>query len=183
MESTDSPSDTELVGMVSRGEDRALGWLFERHHRSAYAMAYRMLGDSSSAEDVTQDVFMRIRKYARTFQGRSSVKTWILTITRNSCLETIERARSREKRESDYLMDQSNRNTEGSEDPRVASLELALRQLPEDRRELIVMARFHGMKYSELAEMLGTTVGAIKVRMHRAVNELRELVLQIESGT
>jgi RNA polymerase sigma-70 factor (ECF subfamily) len=136
-----------------------------------------MTGDRAAAEDLVQDVFVRVLKYRATFRDEGRFETWVFRIARNA------RADYFRTRGFDAPLDEA--AAHASSDPGaadalaherdVARLERALLTLRDDKRELIVLARYRGMKHEAIAELLGVEVGTVKVRIHRAVKELREI--------
>jgi RNA polymerase sigma-70 factor (ECF subfamily) len=165
---------------VRDGDVAKLAPLFERHHASLFEFLSRMTGNATAAEDLVQDVFVRVLKYRATFRDDGRFETWLFRIARNARadyfkrrgvppvdLNDIEEPPAATASVADTL--------EHAAD--VARLKQALLALREDKRELIVLARYRGMKYEAIADLLGVEVGTVKTRMHRAVNELRKIFL------
>jgi RNA polymerase sigma factor (sigma-70 family) len=173
-------TDEDLMLAVRAGNLSQLAPLFERHHRQLFDYLTRMTGDRSAAEDLVQDVFVRILKYRHTFRDTSRFEIWAFRIARNVRADYFQARRIRETA-LEEATDTSNGETGAAEafelDQQAARLRRALLLLREDQRELIVLARYRGMKYEAIADLLGVEVGTVKTRMHRAVNELRKIFL------
>jgi RNA polymerase sigma factor (sigma-70 family) len=164
---------------VRDGDLDKLGKLFERHHIALFDFLSRMTGDRTAAEDLTQDVFVRMLQYRRTFRDDGRFETWMFHIARNARSEYFRRRAVVELND-----DEIDAPTEAAgpahlveRDEQTTLLRRALLQLRDDRRELIVLARYRGMKHEVIAELLGVDVGTVKVRIHRALKELREIFL------
>lgn len=170
---------------VRGGDVARLGILFERYHRPLFDFLARMTGDRAAAEDLVQDVFVRVLKYRATFKDEGRFETWVFRIARNARADWF-RARGTKETVLDEAAghaspgpatdDRLARNCD------VACLERALLMLRDDKRELIVLARYRGMTHEAIAELLGIEAGTVKVRIHRAVNELREIFLRLSES-
>jgi RNA polymerase sigma factor (sigma-70 family) len=169
---------------VRDGDVGRLGLLFERHHGGLFEFFSRTLGDRPASEDLVQEVFIRILKYRRTYRDEGRFQTWMFHIARNVRNDHIR------KRRPDQLtadmpepaaagVDQA-AAVENADD--VERLRRALRRLPDDRREIVVLARYHGMTHEQIAEVLRVEPGAVRVRLHRALKELRALVETMTTG-
>lgn len=167
---------------VRDGDVAKLGLLFERYHVPIYDFLSRVTGNRSAAEDLTQDVFMRVLKYRSTFRDGGRFETWLFRIARNARADYFRR-----RRPTGPLLDEDLERAEAGPGPagqlegvrERARLRRALMRLSDDKRELLVLARYHSMKYEQIAELLDIEVGAVKVRVHRAVRELRDIFLQL----
>ena len=168
---------------VRDGDVGQLGVLFERYHGPVFDFLSRMTGDRLAAEDMVQDVFMRILKYRATYRDGGSFETWLFRIARNARADYF-----RQRPPVDALGDDVLERPETQPGParRLEAarerdrLRRALMQLREDKRELLVLARYRDMKYEQIADILGIEVGAVKVRVHRALRELREIFLEMK---
>jgi RNA polymerase sigma-70 factor (ECF subfamily) len=180
-------TDEQLMRAVRDGDSSRLGILFERYHLPLFDFLSRMTGNPSAAEDLVQDVFVRVLKYRATFRDEGRFDTWIYRIARNARTDYFQSRRPTESLDQAAMeiphagagpAEVVQRNREA------ARLRRALLLLREDKRELIVLARYRAMKHEQIAELLGIEVGTVKVRLHRAVQELREIFLQLpDEGT
>lgn len=165
------------------GELAGLGVLFERHHTKVYRYCLRMTGDPTTSEDLVQDVFTRILKYAATFRRGTNFEAWLFRVSRNVCYDHFRRSRHEielelpDQRPSDETP--VTETLERAEE--VGRLRRALGRLPDDRRELLILSRFEARRYAEIAELLDCSVGAVKVRVHRAMRQLREIYMELVS--
>jgi RNA polymerase sigma-70 factor (ECF subfamily) len=166
---------------VRKGDVAKLGLLFERYHRPLFDFLARMTGNAAVAEDLVQDVFVRVLKYRATWRDEGRFETWLFRIARNARADYF-RGRSLDE-PIDEAAGQASHAPLAidtlARDREVARLQQALMLLREDKRELIVLARYRGMKLEEIADLLGVEVGTVKVRMHRAVKDLRDIFLRL----
>jgi RNA polymerase sigma factor (sigma-70 family) len=169
---------------VRNGDVAKLGVLFERYHRPLFDFLSRMTGNGTVAEDLVQDVFVRVLKYRSTWRDEGRFETWLFRIARNA------RADYFRSRQPDAPIEDADDHPSHAplavetlaRDRQVARLQRALMLLREDKRELIVLARYRDMKLDAIADLLGVEVGTVKVRMHRAVKELREIFLRLNEN-
>ncbi len=173
------PSDSQLMTAVRGGQLAQLGVLFERHHRRVYGFCRRLTGNPAAAEDLVQEVFMRLLRYRESYRPGAEFAPWMYTLARNACLDHL---RSRQvPTVGEVEIDErpggepsAFETTAGREE--VRRLQRAFRRLSAGERELLVLARLEGRRYQEIAELLECSVGAVKLRVHRAVRRLQELV-------
>ncbi|MGC4082352.1 MAG: RNA polymerase sigma factor [Vicinamibacterales bacterium] len=176
-------TDELLMRAVQGGEIEALGELFERHHRPVFQFLSRTTGDAVLAEDLVQEVFVRILKYRHTYDTGSRFETWLFRIARNARADHFRRRTPLAAPVDDALELAANEpgpmhRLEREADAR--QLERAMQQMPEEPRDLLVLARYHGLPYDRIAEMLGIEVGTVKVRVHRALKQLRTSFFRLE---
>jgi len=174
-------SDSELMRQVRGGRTAALATLFERHHARLYRYCLRMTGNRAAAEDLVQDVFMKMLKYKATFKDDSEFVPWMFGIGRNACLAHFRRTANDHASEAD--VDSATHPDESADssqyDGQDELVRRALQQLPADRREVLVLSRYEYKTYDEIAKTLECSVGAVKVRAHRAMKQLREIYLDL----
>lgn len=175
-------TDEALMTAVRSGDLAKLGTLFERYHAPLFDFLARMTGDRTAAEDMVQDIFVRVLKYRATFRDGGSFETWLYRIARNARADYFRLRTPIEPLEGEALdrpEPQPGPAVRLQTDRERTRLKRALLLLREDKRELIVLARYQDMKYEQIAEVLGIEVGAVKVRVHRAIKELRDVFLQL----
>jgi RNA polymerase sigma-70 factor, ECF subfamily len=176
-------TDEALMQAVRDGDLAQLGPLFERYHVPLFDFLTRMTGDRTAAEDLVQDIFMRILKYRSTFRDTGSFETWLFSIARNARADYFRKRRPNESLDEEALERPESEPGPARQleaDRERTRLRRALMLLREDKRELLVLARYQDMKYEQIAEVLGIEVGAVKVRVHRAMRELRDVFFQLQ---
>jgi RNA polymerase sigma-70 factor (ECF subfamily) len=178
-------SDEALVALVERGQDSALGELYDRFGGPAYALAVRIVRDEALAEDAVQDAFLTVwRTAARFVPERGRASAWIMTLVHRRAVDLVRRE---EHRRAEPLEAAPEPQEQAAED--VASLRLerervreALRLLPDQQREILELAYYGGFTQSELADRLGQPIGTIKSRMFAGLSRLRDLLADAEIG-
>jgi RNA polymerase sigma-70 factor (ECF subfamily) len=179
-------TDESLMRAVHSGDLEALGQLFERHHRQLFHFLSRTTGDASAAEDLTQEVFVRMLRYRHTYDVDSRFDTWMFRIARNARADYF-RKKAPPPTAVDEALDIADITPGPAEqmERRLGAMQVerALRELPDEPRDLIVLARYHDMPYDRIADTLGIEIGAVKVRVHRAMKQLRALFFRLEGDT
>jgi RNA polymerase sigma-70 factor (ECF subfamily) len=167
---------------VRDGDVGKLGILYERHHGMLLNFFVRMTGDRHLSQDLVQDVFFRILKYRNTYREQSNFVTWMYRIARHVRFDDLR------KKQREVLMDESEIDQPQTGPGPVEKLEKlqeirmlrgALQRLAPEKREVLVLSRFQLLKYEEIGEILGCEVGAVKVRVYRAIRELRDTFFQL----
>lgn len=171
--------DDLCLRRLQAGDSAALGELFERYHRALFQFFTR-LGEAH-ADDLAQEVFVRVLKYGHSYRPGTRVRTWLYTIARNVRHTHRHRQRAEVAWDEVYAPSYSPPDEADANQQR-RYLALALGRLPEDKRELLVLCRYQELDYAEVATLLGCSVGAVKVRVHRAVRELRQQYFELTQG-
>jgi RNA polymerase sigma factor (sigma-70 family) len=174
----ESVTDDALMSRVRDGDVQALAPLFDRHHAALLNFYLRTTGNRASSEDIVQDVFVRILKYRRTYRPGSRFLTWMYHIARHARVDYLR------KRHGEIEWDDTYAAPVSPGDPAESAqhrhwLALALQRLPDDKREVLVLSRFQGLRYEAIAQILDCEPDTVKVRVHRAMRELRECFHQI----
>jgi RNA polymerase sigma-70 factor (ECF subfamily) len=173
---------------VRDGELDALGELFERHHGPLFGFLCKLTGDRTAAEDITQTVFQRMLKYRHTYRDDGSFTAWMYHLSRRCAADHFRRTQSAPQAAdptllSDYADHAPHAAQRASVRDDQALLHAALARLDRDDREILLLSRFEELSFQEIAGILECSVGAAKVRAHRALRELREVFLRLqESG-
>lgn len=171
-----STTDDALMLQVRDGDVGQLGVLFERHHVSLYNFFVRLTGNAVLSEDLVQEVFLRMMRYRHTYRGQGQFIVWMYQIARNARTDHYRKWRREMPMPEDGIdiPDHSPAISERIEKDQAAQLlHAAMVQLPEDKRELLLLARFQEMRYDDIAQLLDCSIGTVKVRVHRAMKELR----------
>ncbi|HEY5812176.1 MAG TPA: sigma-70 family RNA polymerase sigma factor [Terrimicrobiaceae bacterium] len=180
----ESADDVSLMLRVKGGDLEAFETLVTRHQHSVVGTAAKMLGGAAEGEDIAQQVFVRVWKSAPRYQPAAKFTTWLMTITRNLVFNELRRRRRSHHVSMDEVKDDTLRPQFVDEEAPAPSEELldaelqdaidaAIADLPENQRTAIVLRRFEGMPYEEIAQVLKTSVPAIKSILFRARSELK----------
>jgi len=182
-----SLADEDVMTLVQAGDPRAFEVLFDRHSGAAFSLAYRMVGNRVTAEDISQEAFLSIwRSRLRYRSDRGSVRTWVLGIVHHRAIDALRR---------NLVHDRRRATAEGLEErleaPELTDVEVVRRDearqvrsaigtLPSEQSRVVELAYFGGFTHSQIAEMLGTPIGTVKGRMRLGLEKLRrELVEQV----
>jgi RNA polymerase sigma-70 factor (ECF subfamily) len=163
--------DADLVGRCLRADADAIRCLVDRYQGDVYALCYRLLHHRHDAEDVTQEVLLRVFRSLRRWDAERPLKPWILGIAVNRC-RTWMGQRSRRPELVDYLEDVTPSPPADDSAELVAEIQAALAVLRPDYRIAFILFHEQGQPYEEIAAILGRPVGTIKTWLHRARLEL-----------
>jgi RNA polymerase sigma-70 factor (ECF subfamily) len=178
---THTISDEELMSQVRSGVGESLGVLFERYRTPLLNFYYKLTGDRGLSEDLVQEVFFRILKYRHSYRPETGFRAWMYQIARNARVDHWRR----QKPETSWKPEMSPPvmpEDKAEEAQQHALLHSALLELSEEKREVLVLSRFQDLKYEEIAVLLGCEVNTVKVKVFRALRELREVFEALESG-
>jgi RNA polymerase sigma factor (sigma-70 family) len=178
---TNSMSDEELMSQVRNGVGEMLGVLFDRYQVPLFNFYLKLTGERSASEDLVQEVFLRILKYRQTYRTDTPFRAWMYQIARNARVDQLRRRRPETSWEPELSPAILPTDT-AQQAQETALLQRALMSIPEEKREVLVLSRFQDLKYEEIAQLMGCEVGTIKTRVHRALQELREIFFQLQSG-
>ena len=176
-------SDNHLMLQVKEGRSSCLGLLFERHHKQLFAFFYRLTRDADLSEDLTQTVFYRILKYKHTFLGKGAFKAWMFHMARNILADHWRKDKRQGQRDNLKSVEETAESSYGPTTDReeeVGLLQKAMRQLSEEKQELLELSKFQGLKYKEIAEMTNSTENNVRVKIFRAIQELKAIYAQLD---
>ncbi len=180
----DADSDHELMLAVRAGEIRRLGELFERYHKPLYGFFVRLTNQTSASEDLVQIVFYRILKYRHTYRDEGKFSAWIYHLARKVTADHFRKHASTptpadpaDFHDQPDLAPAPDSSAATSDD--LVLLRRALARVSHEHREVLVLARLQHLNHQEIARLLDCSVGAVKVRAHRALKELREVYFKI----
>ncbi len=165
------PDDVQELLRRSRC-DEALEQLLDEYEQKVYRMALAILRDHGRAQDVTQDVFVKLWCALPSYDGRAAVSTWLYTIARNTCLSAA--------RQESYRRTTDLGSVEEPRTPSITAMDVALRQslarLPETQRVILTLFYFEDRNVAEVAAMMGLPEGTVKSHLHRARRALGEML-------
>ena len=171
--------ERSLVEACLRGRSAAFDVIVERHRRSVYLLCYRFVSNHEDASDLSQDVFLRAYRGLRSFRGQSSLATWLYRIGVNVCLNRV----SAKKPLSESIADRQfvDETAESApdrllKDERGARVRAAIAQLPRKQRATLVLRMYHEMSHQEIADVLGSSVGAVKANFFHALSNLKKML-------
>ncbi len=184
--SAEQRSDHALMLAVREGELDALGELFERHHGPLFGFLVKHTGDRAAAEDIAQTVFQRMLKYRHTYRDEGCFTAWMYHLARRSAADHFRKGNA-----TPQATDPADLNEHADDTPHAAHraatnddhalLQTALARLDCDDREILLLARFQELSFAEIAGILECSVGAAKVRAHRALRELRDIYFRLQN--
>lgn len=168
-------TDEELMTRVAGGELDDMRVLFDRYHKWIFNFFLQMVQDRDLSEDLTQNTFYKVLKNRESYNG-GKFASWIFQIARNLGHDHFRNTKRVQTtapiEELDDLADAPSGNEQ------LAVLQLAMQQLPETDRDLLVLSRFKGLKYAQIAGLWGITEAAVRIKAHRAIKRLRTLYFQ-----
>lgn len=180
-----------LVDRAKKGDSEAIGKLYALYRHQAYSVAFNFTRNSCEAEDVVQDVFLKIFQKIHTFENRSHFTTWLTRITINFSLMSLRKTKTRNEASLELLVESDDnelRRKIGRDDPAKslagerARLRKALDQLPPLLRESFILFDIVGYEHKEISRMLGITIASSKARVFRARKNLKRIFRQTLTG-
>jgi RNA polymerase sigma-70 factor (ECF subfamily) len=181
-------SDEALMLAYRSGNVRAFEELVQRHRRTIFCFVLRFVPDRATAEDVTQDAFVRVIRNAATWEPQAKFTTWLFTIARNLCIDAARRAKHRRASSLDAPVGKEKEGATLGEfipdgklgaDAHVSDSEVSVRiqraveTLPEDQREVFLLREVADLQFNEIAELVGIPENTVKSRMRYALEKLR----------
>lgn len=179
MNTVNNCTDHELMTAVARGNLAGMSEIYERRHRALFRFFFRLVGRQAPAEDLTHEVFLRMIRYRHTYRAGELFESWMYRIARNVFADHTKKYRL----ETPAVEGQMDLVESGKPSPLdavlkqqdLALLHQALKQLPEDKRELIVLSRFQGLSYEQIGRITECETGTVKVRVFRAMKLMEQV--------
>jgi RNA polymerase sigma-70 factor, ECF subfamily len=186
MASADAPladlDERALVDACLSNRAGAFDLIVERHRRAVYQLCYRFVGNHEDASDLSQDVFLRAYRGLRAFRGHSSVATWLYRIGVNVCLNRVS-AKTTLGKLTESMDDRQfvDEHVESASDrllkeERAARVRAAIAKLPPKQRATLILRAYREMSHQEIAEVLGSSVSAVKANFFHALSNLKKLL-------
>ncbi|QNM85462.1 RNA polymerase sigma factor [Polaribacter pectinis] len=170
-------TDEEVMLQIANGKLDMLTILFDRYNVRIYNFFNKMVHNKMVSEDLTQDVFMKVIKYKASYKNKNFA-AWIYTIARNIFSSHYQKTKKERSNEIDDNTMSNEVLVSESRQEELDHLQKALLQLKNSERELIVMHRFQEIKYEQIAQIIGSSENAVKVKTHRALKKLKEIYFQ-----
>jgi len=172
---TTTADDRFLLSLVQSGDEQAMATLFDRYSKIVYSVALRVLSDPASAEDILQEVFMQLwRTPGSVAAAGESLGGWLAVLARNRSIDTLRRKRPSDLIDAIALASPTDLSGETGRNRLAERARTLLHQLPSEQRKTLEMAFFDGLTHSEIAEMTGDPVTAVKTTLRSALLTLRE---------
>ncbi|HYX49982.1 MAG TPA: sigma-70 family RNA polymerase sigma factor [Ktedonobacteraceae bacterium] len=181
------PTDEQLISAICKGEESAVEVLYERYHRYAYALAYRILRDPLASEDIVQDAFLSVWRKASSYQVQNgSVQNWIQAIVRNRAIDKIRASAHRDYQWTPLQVE--NEQDPASEEPDVWEqawqseqhriIHEVMEHIPDEQRMVIELAYFQGLTHAEISEQYHIPLGTVKGRMRLGLQKMKALLAE-----
>ena len=178
-QSFEALDDTALVAACLEGHREAFDVIVARHRRAVYQVCYRFAGNHEDASDLAQEAFLRAWRGLKNFKGQAALSTWLYRIAVNACLNRV----STRKPEPEPLAAHQFVDTHAEEPgaglirgERAAAVRRAIAELPEKQRATLILRAYHELSHQEIAEILGSSVGAVKANFFHALANLKKIL-------
>ncbi len=177
-------SDNALMLKVKEGQNHNLGLLYERYKKRLFGFFYKMNKNADLSEDLVQNVFIRVLKYKHTFSEESKFITWIFQIARNEMYDAFKKQKKNQYQDIEEVSYAISTHETIDEEMEVlensSTLKKALNLLPSDKKEILMLSKFKELKYKEVGEIIGCSEGNARIKVHRAINDLKNIFLTLE---
>jgi RNA polymerase sigma-70 factor (ECF subfamily) len=191
------PPDEELIHGIKAGDRDSFAALVKRYQTPLVNFFYHLCYDAMAAEDLAQEVFLRLHRHIAQYEPRSKFTSFLYKIAKNLWIDRVRRSHPSQKKEvsleapighsdaeSQTLKDHVSASTDQPQDFLLRDemrqmLRRALERLPEEHRMVVILSEIHGMRYEEIGEVLGVPIGTIKSRMHHAMERLKEILKNV----
>ncbi len=175
-ERTGGDDDDVLMARYAQGDVAAFEELYQRYESRLYGFSLRYLGDPDAAADAFQETFIRVIEARNSYEPRGRFASWLFTIARRVCVDQLRLAKRKASVEAMPDQSESLIAPAGSVEERLAhqdEVQQLLALLPAEQREVLLLSKYHGFTYSEIAEMVGSSEVAVKQKAYRALKTLR----------
>ncbi|MEA2463903.1 MAG: hypothetical protein QOJ98_1650 [Acidobacteriota bacterium] len=176
-------SDQQLMLIVQGGDYSPASEIYDRYSSRIYNFAYRFLRNAEAAEDAMQDVFIKMMKRANQYNGESKLSTWLFSITANHCVDFLRKVENKITKETEDVLIELPGPSELAPDKQLeqrdaeTQVEELLGMLTPDQRQAILLARYQGLSYAEIAQVVGSSEGAVKTRIFRGMEAMKRILL------
>ncbi|HWY68286.1 MAG TPA: sigma-70 family RNA polymerase sigma factor [Terriglobales bacterium] len=168
-------TDSMLISRIRAGDEDALATLHDRYSQVVYSVALRVLGETTQAEDILQEIFLQLWRNPQTFDSnRGSLGAWLAVITRHRAIDQLRRRRPESDIEDVIVAVDTRIEQTTDRNMAIAKIRAVVEQLPAEQRKPLEMAFFEGLTHSEIASKTGEPLGTIKTRIRSALLTLRK---------
>jgi RNA polymerase sigma-70 factor (ECF subfamily) len=177
-------SDSELLTLAAAGDQGAFARLVRRHQSRIFSLAFRFSRDRQDAEDLAQEIFLKVWKYARTFKGQSAFGTWLYRLAVNTCLNFRQKKKIQPEPLpllGDFAAATVTAGEEIMNRERQDHLSKALDALPARQRMVLILANFEGKSYEEIAAVMEVSISAVETLLFRARHKLAEILRPLKN--
>ncbi len=181
--------DIELVEKIIKGEIDAFEELIEKYEKMVYNLAYRIFNNYSDAEDMTQEVFLKVYKNIQKCSGKECIKTWVYTIAYNTCIDEIRKRKGKanislnstiDSDEGEYQIEIPSKEATPEKQlinkEEIKEIENAINKLSEVHKTLFFLRDIKGLTYNEISEVMGINIGTVKSKLNRARTNLKNIL-------
>ncbi|GLR17395.1 RNA polymerase sigma factor [Portibacter lacus] len=178
-------SDNELIQLVQAGDSGKVGVLYERHKKDLFYYFYRMTNDKLKSEDLVQNTFLKVLRFSHHFKKEQQFNYWLYSIGRNVFLDTVNKKDVLKNSATEDAL-YNHKDTESIIDSAMEKeekhemLHIALNRLDPKKKEAIVLSRFQGLKYKDIATLTNSTETNIKSRIRRGIEDLKIIMNKLE---
>jgi len=172
-------TDQALVSASLSGDPSAFDEIVERHRRAVYQVCFRFVNNHEDASDLAQETFVRAWKALASFKGQAALSTWLYRIAVNVCLNRVSAKRPEvEAIDPDRFIDTASEAPGGRllREERARAVRKAINELPEKQRATLILRAYHELPHQEIAEILGSSVGAVKANFFHALANLKKIL-------
>ncbi len=173
--------DVDLWLALRRGQTEALGKIYDRHAGLVYGISYKVLGNTQEAEDLTQDIFIKLAERASYNPERGSLRTFLMILTRSRAIDRVRSRqstqRSKQVWQADYIPDSPSLSIDAMvQAEKSEQVKRALTRLSSEQQQILHLAYYEGLSQSAIAKKLSTPLGTIKSRARRGLLTLRQVL-------
>ncbi len=176
-------TDKEIMLEVSKGDLEKLRMIYMRYKIKLYNYFYRLTYNQQASEDLVQDLFVKLIKYAHTYRGVGNFTTWLFSIAHNAYIDNSKKQKKAydvdDFRDRLFSDDDVHGTVETNDDIRI--LRTAFQKLPDAERELLTLSKYKRVKYEDIADIMNCSVGTIKSRVHYAIKNLRQEYFELSN--
>ena len=168
-------TDSMLISRIRAGDEDALATLHDRYSQVVYSVALRVLGETTQAEDILQEIFLQLWRNPQTFDSnRGSLGAWLAVITRHRAIDLLRRRRPESDIEDVIVAVDTRLEQTTDRNMAIAKIRTVVERLPAEQRKPLEMAFFEGLTHSEIASKTGEPLGTVKTRIRSALLTLRK---------